>query len=176
MGASVSPAQAKQWLTATRGTLSDLLKIHPLMLSASELPVSSLKVTTRNRVLGRLVEKGYIVRIGQPPHSKYTARPEAIEQALADDALISEVLWPTKLPNLSQLDLKQPSPAEPTEPAEPAEPELAPPPSIDNMRRPPPGASPEVVQEWIFTMLHAQTENLIYIREQVDSLLNEWRR
>jgi len=163
----MSPAQAKQWLTATRDTLSHLQKIHPLMLSASKLPISSLKVTTRSRVLNCLVEKGYIVRVGQPPGSKYVARPEAIEQALADDALISEVLWPTKLPDPSQLNLEQPALAEPA---------LAPPPSIDNMRRPPPGASPEVVQEWIFTMLHAQTENLIYIREQVDSLLIEWRR
>jgi hypothetical protein len=170
MGTTVSPAQAKQWLTATRGTLIALQKIYPLPYSASELPLNALTRSTRNRVLGRLVDKGYIVRIGKPPSSKYVACPDAITSALQDDALISEVLWPSShLPVFDEVPPPVPPP-----PAVAVE--LAPPPPIDNMQRPPQGASAEVIQEWIFTMLHAQTENLIYIREQVDSILNEWRR
>ncbi len=169
MPPTITPAQAKQWLTTTRNALAALQKIHPQMYSASELPLNALKKSTRNRVLGRLVDSGYIVRVGQPPSSKYIACPDAIDRALADDMLISNVLWPTRLP----VDLSQPLPESSPDPAPEEEEALAPPPPIDNMRRPPAGASPEVVQEWIFTMLHAQTENLIYIREQVDKLLGQ---
>jgi len=170
----VSPAQARQWLNATRNTLIELKKIHPLMAAASELPITVLARSTRSRVLKRLVEKGYIARLGST-HGRYVACPESIDPPLKDDALLSDVLWPSRLAEVPQMQFGE-SPQAPAEeiPSELPEAALAPPPQIENMQRPPLGASPEAVQEWIFTMLHAQTENLIYIREQVDELLRKW--
>ncbi len=47
---------------------------------------------------------------------------------------------------------------------------FAPPPPIEGVQRPPVGSDPLVIQDWIFTLLHAQTENLIYMRERVNDL------
>ena len=185
---AISAVAARQWFSAVRATLVQLKKIYPLGANATELPSKVLAETTRGRIMRRLVEAGFITSSKQ----KFFACPEAIELALANDALIADALWP-KSQDLSQLQIVVPPPAPPAPPPvppsayhplwsppapptppPPVEIKLAPPPPIENMRRPPEGASPEVVQEWIFTMLHAQTENLIYIREQVDKLLRQW--
>lgn len=100
-----------------------------------------------------------------PKRKKYKVADAAgIKELLGSDELLVSTM---RADREGKPLLKMPPPTPPPS----MSPELGRPPSIENIQRPPAGAPDSVVQDWIFTLLHAQTENLIYVREQVDKIL-----
>jgi hypothetical protein len=176
-----SATMAKR-LRCTKDALKLLLGVHPLTLQPQGFWRNLVPRQWGYNVLDKLQDAGLITRV---PGGGIMAVPPMTKAALEDERVILSLLWPGsyKAPAVPGTAAEEPEPgpdvfndpdfslARATAPPTPT---LAPPPQIEGVQRPPPGASPEVVQEWIFTLLHAQTENLIYIRESVDRLLSLW--
>jgi len=171
-----SATMAKR-LRCTKDALKLLLGVHPLTLQPQGFWRNSVPRQWGYNVLDKLQDAGLVTRV---PGGGIMAVPPMTKAALENERVILRLLWPGsyKAPGAVAEEEAQEEPEEElsagnTATLEPP-PALAPPPQIEGVQRPPPGASPEVVQEWIFTLLHAQTENLIYIRESVDRLLSLW--
>jgi len=156
-------------LQATKEGLKLLLGIHPLTLHPQGFWRGSVPQAWGYSALAKLQDSNLVTRVAG---GGLMAVPALAKAALEDERVLLTLLWPGyyKAP----ADTVEPSVEKETEEAPPTALALGPPPALEGVQRPPLGASPEVVQEWIFTLLHAQTENLIYIRENVDRLLALW--
>ena len=113
----------------------------------------------------------------------FVANPERLPEAFSDRRLVESLIWPnsassplrtddeedaqTSMPVEQSVEAPPPPPVN-HQPPVAAEFRHQPPPYIPGVARPSPDASPSFIQDWIFTVLHAQTENLIYIRTRID--------
>lgn len=177
---------ARQRLAIVRAAFTQLRRNYPEPLTGADL-FQPMARASRQRLAAHLRDAGYLEVSGYHGHTQlFVANIEKITAALADEALLADLAWPEKKPRETELaeaptsvsfEDGDPAPASPdgalrpdTTPADAPNlsESLQPPPPMANMDAPPPGAAPDVVQAWIFTLLHAQTENLIYIRERLD--------
>ena len=171
MSTALSTDEAKRRLGIVRAVLGILCVRSPEWVTSRTLPIS-LPSTWKREVIGRFVDRSLVQISGYGRGRELRVPPEsvtAVQEIIADDRKLSLMLWPSEgVPSSPPLP---PSPPPPPTPEEQQELFLANPPPIDELKQPPPGSSPEVIQAWIFTLLHAQTENLIYLRERIDKAL-----
>lgn len=106
-----------------------------------------------------------------------TGKTDPVEAQAAANRIYKEITGQSPPPSLDEEDafeefaenLIEQVPADKVEAPVTTAQELPPPPVLEGVKKPPQGSSEDVVREWIFILLHAQTENLIYIREKVDA-------
>jgi len=166
----------KKRLETTKEALKALLGFHPMTLQPAGFWRGKVPNSWGYATLTKLQDAGLIKRMSG---GAIVAVPDMINAALTDERILLTMLWPgayapaaKEAPSytLEDGDLRASQDGAEEETAV----VLQPPPALEGVQKPPPGAPPEVVQEWIFTLLHAQTQNLIYIRETVDRLLEAW--
>lgn len=155
----ITAAEAKRWHKMVRDSLVELKKIFPLGAQSGELSVAKMNSTSRGRIMTSLVRDGYIRRV----KVRYFAVPDKIDEAIQNEQVLSDIMWPKKVATIGEM-LEEPQ-------LDTQQLTLPPPPPVENLTRPPPGASHEEIVQWIFTLLHAQAENTIYMRERIDQLL-----
>ena len=115
-----------------------------------------------NRLCDKLVKAGYLSLELQGANgvpSYYRPDRARLETLLNDQDALVDFLWPPHtIPEPAADDNDNSSAA------------LPPPPTLVGVMQPPPGASNDVLLAWIFTLLHAQVENMVYLRTQVDEM------
>jgi len=161
-------------LQTTKEALQILLESHPRTLQPVQFWRGRVPNSWAYSTLTKLQDSGLIKRMSG---GAIEAVPEMINAAFTDERILLTLLWPSAYPAPAPAPVPVPVAEEPAQPPpheEEAPLALQPPPALEGVQKPPPGAPPDVVQEWIFTLLHAQTQNLIYIRETVDRLLEAW--
>lgn len=161
MSSNLSIAEARKRLQAAQEALRVLAAEYPAFVAPITLfGASGLSASTRYRIMRKFMDHGLAMAQGSTASRTYQANIEKIGPLLEDEQAVAALLRSDVTESLpdatgsSQMEM----------------PTLQPPPPVEGMQRPPQGAPPEVVLEWVFTLLHAQAENFIYVREKVDRL------
>jgi hypothetical protein len=171
-------------------SLADALKrisaAHPGWLSSREVFPEDMPDSSFYRMLKVLQQSGAaeVVRM------RYRANPERIKEVTQDPKILARLMWPGMYPSMLDVPVeltdaatdsaempprRQPirtasTPAVPAAEVQESQLELPAPPHIENLNMPPLGSPPELIHQWIFTLLHAQAENTIHMREKIDRI------